>query len=84
MIATAGILNPVVREKGEGTRGRSTPAFSFHSLRHSFNTQLEAAGVSETVRMRLSDHSTPSINRGYTKPEHKRLEAEINKLKPLT
>ncbi|MCX6969927.1 MAG: tyrosine-type recombinase/integrase [Verrucomicrobia bacterium] len=83
MIDAAKIPNPIVRQKGKGKRGRSTPALSFHSLRHSFNTQLEAAGVSEEVRMRLSDHSTPSINRGYTKPEHERLEKEINKLKPL-
>jgi len=79
-IETAKIPNPIVREKGEGLRGRSTPALSFHSLRHTFNTQLEAANVSEVTRMRLSDHSTPSINRDYIDSEMSHLMKEINKI----
>jgi len=83
MIKAAGIANPIVREKGEGSRGRSTPALSFHSLRHTFNTQLEAANVSEVTRMRLSDHSTPSISRDYIDSEMSHLQKEINKIPSL-
>jgi len=74
------IPNPIVREKGEASRGRLTAALSYHSLRHTFNTQLEAVYVSEVTRMRLSDHSTPSINRDYIDSEMSHLIKEINKI----
>ena len=83
LIEEAEIPNPIVREKGEGERGRSMPALSFHSLRYAFNTQLEAADVSEATRMRLSDHSTISVSRGYVDADIKRLLKEINKIPPL-
>jgi len=83
MITAAGIPNPTVREKGTGDRGRSTPALSFHSLRHTFNTQLGRKGVSELSRMRLSDQSTVATNRRYTKSEMDQLQEDVNKLPPL-
>jgi integrase len=81
LIGTAGIPNPKVREKVEGSsRSRSVFAYSFHSLRATFNTQLESVGVSDEVRMKLSDHTSPAVNQLYTKPERERLSAEMAKL----
>ncbi len=84
LIGKASIENPKVRETAEGMdRSRSVFAYSFHSLRSTFNTELEAAGVSEEVRMKLSDHTSPSVNQLYTKPEWDRLRNEIAKLPKL-
>lgn len=84
LIETAGIENPEIREKVKGSkRSRAVKAYGFHSLRRSFNTQLEAAGVSEEVRMKLSDHTSPEVNKLYTKPEWERLSVEISKLPKL-
>ena len=55
----------------------------FHSLRSTFNTELEAAGVKVEDRMKLSDHTSPEMNLRYTKPEWERLHGEIAKLPKL-
>ena len=39
---------------------------SFHSLRHSFNTFLAQAEVSQDMRMKITGHSTAAINEIYT------------------
>ena len=83
MITAAGIANPTAREKGAGDRGRSTPALSFHSLRHTFNTQLGKNKVVEVTRMRLSDHTSAAMNRRYTESDMAHLLEEVNKLPPL-
>lgn len=81
LIEKAGIKNYPVKEKKAGsTRGRDVYAFGFHSLRATFNTELEAAGVSAEVRMKLSDHTSRDVNMLYTKPEAARLADEISKL----
>ena len=81
LIEKAGIENYPVKEKQLGsTRGRDVYAYSFHSLRATFNTELEAAGVSAEVRMKLSDHTSQDVNMLYTKPEASRLAGEISKL----
>lgn len=81
LIEKAGIKNYPVKEKKAGsTRGRDVYAYSFHSLRATFNTELEAAGVSAEVRMKLSDHTSRDVNMLYTKPEASRLADEISKL----
>lgn len=39
---------------------------TFHSLRHSFNSVLANAGVSEELRMKLTGHSSKAMNDRYT------------------
>jgi len=39
---------------------------SFHSLRHSFNSNLANAGVAEEIRMKLTGHSSRDMNARYT------------------
>jgi hypothetical protein len=48
LIAKAGIDDGKIGERS-GAAGRSVSALSFHSLRHSFNSALENAGVSQEL-----------------------------------
>ena len=81
LIEKAGIKNyPVKKKDPKTTRGRDVLAYGFHSLRATFNTELEAAGVSAEVRMKLSDHTSTDVNMLYTKPEASRLASELSKL----
>jgi len=50
--------------KGKGTRNFSRR--TFHSLRHSFNSALANAGVSEEVRKKLTGHAPKGMNSHYT------------------
>ncbi|MHC1762677.1 MAG: tyrosine-type recombinase/integrase [Verrucomicrobiia bacterium] len=70
--------------KGEGKGERSFSKLSFHSLRHSFNSALANAGVSQEVRMKLTGHKTVAINTKYTHHELAPLEAAINKLPAIS
>ena len=50
--------------KGKGIRNFTKR--TFHSLRHSFNSALANAGISEEVRMKLTGHSSKAMNQNYT------------------
>ena len=50
--------------KGGGKRNISRR--TFHSLRHSFTSELANAGVPEDLRMKLTGHSSKGMHRGYT------------------
>ncbi len=56
-------LDPMTVQ-GKGIRKFSKR--SFHSLRHSFNSALANAGVAEEVRMKLTGHASPMMNKNYT------------------
>jgi integrase len=56
---------------------------SFHALRHSFNSAMANAGVSQEVRMKLTGHKTESVNRGYTHHELEPLRAAVGKIPSL-
>jgi integrase len=63
----AGVEGRILRERnGEG---RSQSSLSFHSLRHSFNSALANAGVSQEIRQKLTGHATASMNEIYTHRE---------------
>jgi len=64
-ITKAGIENTVLREPAKGDRGRKVMAYGFHSLRRTFNTELAKAQVDERMRMLLSDHQSPEVNKRY-------------------
>jgi integrase len=82
IIEAAGIENPVLRAaKG---KGRTTFAFGFHSLRHSFNSELANGGVSSELRQELIGHSSAEINEVYTHRELDRLRAAIAVIPSLT
>ena len=50
--------------KGKGIRNFTKR--TFHSLRHSFNSALANAGVTEEVRMKLTGHTSKDMNARYT------------------
>ena len=65
IMAAAGIDAGVARERA-GAAGRNVSRLSFHSLRHSFTSQLANAGVPAEVRQQLTGHSDLSSHRIYT------------------
>jgi integrase len=59
----ANIRGRLLREAtGEG---RSQSSLSYHSLRHSFNSALQAAGVTVETRQELTGHSSMEMNKLY-------------------
>lgn len=59
-------VETIVGEKKEG-KGRRFSAKTFHSLRHTFNSNLADAGVSQEVRRVLTGHASDAMNDRYTK-----------------
>lgn len=48
---------------------RKLATLSFHSLRKTFNSDLHNKGVSQEIRMKLTGHKSPDVNRTYTQTE---------------
>jgi integrase len=70
----AGIEGKITRH-AEG--GRATSNLSFHSLRHSFNSAMANAGVSQEIRQKLTGHASAEMNARYTHREMQPLRAAI-------
>jgi integrase len=70
------------RIKGKGTIHFNR--LSFHSLRHSFNSAMAEAGVSQEIRMRLTGHSSFGTNDKYTHLGVKQLEDAVSVLPSVT
>jgi integrase len=62
IVRRAGIDSQQIQGKGKQKFNRLT----FHSLRHSFNSALANAGVSQELRMKLTGHSSMAMNDRYT------------------
>jgi integrase len=72
--------------EGKRTRasgGRTLSSLSFHSLRHSFNSALANAGVSQEIRQKLTGHTSAEMNTIYTHHELAPLRAAVEKLPTL-
>jgi integrase len=63
--------------------GRALSNLSFHSLRHSFNSAMANAGVSQEIRQKLTGHASAEINKLYTHHELEPLRAAIETLPGL-
>jgi integrase len=80
----SGRFNAIMEKAGvEGKRtqasgGRKLSSLSFHSLRHSFNSALANAGVSQEIRQKLTGHASPEMNAIYTHHELEPLRAAIH------
>jgi integrase len=70
----AGVRGAIIRHTLKG-RGNTTK--SFHSLRHSFNSQLASAGVARELRQVLTGHASERMNELYTHREVEPLRAAI-------
>ena len=64
-------------------KGKRFAKLSFHSLRHTFNSAMANAGVSQEVRMKLTGHQSGAMNNAYTHHEHKILADAMNQIPRL-
>ena len=62
IVLKAGLDPMTVEGKGKRKFSRRT----FHSLRHSFNSAMANAGVSDEIRMKLTGHASKKMNERYT------------------
>ena len=74
IMARAGIVGKITRHSPEG---RANSSLSFHSLRHSFNSAMANAGVSQEIRQKLTGHASAEMNTVYTHHELEPLRAAI-------
>jgi integrase len=74
IVIKAGI-DPMVLQ-GKGTRKFTKR--TFHSLRHSFNSALANAGVSQEVRKKLTGHMSDGMNDRYTHLQEESLKKAMN------
>jgi integrase len=65
------------------TGGRALSNLSFHSLRHSFNSAMANAGVSQEIRQKLTGHVSAEVNAHYTHHELEPLRAAIARIPNL-
>ena len=65
ILVNAGIVKELYQKKKEGSVGRTVSPYSFHSLRHSFKTELANKGVAADIRDVLSGHAKPSVAEAY-------------------
>ncbi len=73
----------IATEEGERDakgKGRKFNKLSFHSLRHTFNSELANAGVSQELRRVLTGHATNTMNDRYSHFERETLKAAVAKL----
>ena len=77
IMVRAGVKGEVLRAANEGGKGRTVRSLTFHSLRHSFNSAMANAGVSQEVRMKLTGHLSAEMNKGYTHLELEPLRAAV-------
>jgi len=79
-----GEASRVIAEGETIGKGRITHERGFHSLRHTFNSWLLNAGVSEEDRMALTGQSTRQANQIYSHFAEAKLRDAIGKLPGLT
>lgn len=66
--------------KAKEGKARQLSRRSFHSIRHSYNTELANAGTSQEVRRKLVGHATDDMNDVYTHLDDKMFRKAIKKL----
>lgn len=80
ILPRVGISQPYEKPTDAKGVGRKLAEYSIHSLRHSLSTWLNAAGVSEMMRMRIVGHEDEDVSRGYTHTELAQAAAELAKV----
>ncbi len=79
LMAKAGIEKGIARIK-KGAAGRNVSRLSFHSLRHSFVSNLANAGVPAELRQKLCGHLDDVSHATYTHTEFATIRAGLEKL----
>ena len=82
LIQKAGIKVSVTEKTGD--KGRNRSSLSFHSLRHSFNSAMANAGVSQELRQRLTGHASKAVNDRYTHTDLETLRKAVGTVPALT
>lgn len=80
LMELAQIENVTIRQAIAGKKGRNLKSLSFHSLRHSFTSELTNAGVPSELRMQLTGHQDDESHAVYTHHDFERLRAAVEKL----
>ena len=65
ILLKAGIIKELHKKQITGSVGRNVSPYSFHSLRHSFKSELASKGVAADIRDVLSGHAKPSVAEAY-------------------
>jgi integrase len=65
-------------KRTQASGGRTLSSLSFHSLRHSFNSAMANAGISQEVRQKLTGHTSAETNKVYTHHELEALRAAVS------
>jgi integrase len=65
-------------KQAQASGGRMLSSLSFHSLRHSFNSAMANAGISQEVRQKLTGHTSAETNKIYTHHELEPLRAAVS------
>jgi hypothetical protein len=81
IMARAGVVGEVLHKAKKGGQGRTVRALTFHSLRHSFNSAMANAGVSQEIRQKLT--MSAQMNAIYTHHELEPLRAAIAQFQQL-
>jgi integrase len=74
IVIKAGLDPMTVKGKGKRKFSRRT----FHSLRHTFNSTMANAGVSDELRMTLTGHKSKDMNKRYTHLQIATLQKAVN------
>ena len=84
VMKTAGVdtmeVDTKVLKKVEGKTARTLARRSFHSLRHTYNTELANADVPQEIRRKLVGHSSDDVNDIYTHLDIALFRSAIEKL----
>jgi integrase len=70
-------------KRTEASGGRTLSSLSFHSLRHSFNSAMANAGVSQEIRQKLTGHASAEMNTRYTHHELEPLRMAVSTIPNL-
>lgn len=66
--------------KGSGERGIEFRSKSFHSFRHTLNSILYNLDIADKWRMKILDHDSKAVNRGYSHADIAVLAEEMEKV----
>ena len=80
ILVDAKIDNATIRERRQDSKGRTVKSLTFHSLRHSFTSELANAGVPAELRQQLTGHSDDATHEIYVHHDLERLRAAVAKL----
>lgn len=80
LVAKSGIQNRILGDGKRRSRERRVSALTFHSLRHTFVTNLHDTNVDSETRQKLAGHTDSKTHAGYTHVQMKALQSAVDQL----